>query len=385
MINLTEIYVANGTGMFLLLFLLFVRVKSPKKKQLSTNLFLLMVLATFVATLSELIAFVFDGKPGKVNTVILWVSNFFTLTGAPIVSYIWCLFVEYKLHRNIKRLKARAHILAIPVVLAVALCLTDCFFKTNLVFRITEDNIYERGAFIAISFGILVLYFLTSVLNYFLTNASSSERQFFPIGSFLLPCFLGMIVQALAYGIAVGWLGVAIAFVFVYIQLQTRTAYVDELSGLFNRRYMEQYVNGFMPRDKSLSLYGIMIDVNGFKRINDTWGHSMGDDAIITLSNILAESAEAKDAVTRFAGDEFIILSTGKDDSCINDLFDRINKRVDAFNSATPKPYKFSLSMGYGKYRPGEETLDEFLKEIDDAMYVAKEKFYKNHENERRS
>lgn len=229
-----------------------------------------------------------------------------------------------------------------------------------------------------------MLYFAMSVINYMMTNAIASERQFFPVFSFLFPCILGMVFQSMSYGIALGWLGVSIALVFVYIQLQTQTNYVDSLSGLFNRRYMEQYVSGFDPHGKSVALYGVMIDVNGFKKINDTWGHTMGDDAIVTLASILAESADVADVVTRFAGDEFILLSKCENEESIQKLFERINKGVENFNASTTKPYKFSLAMGYGKYRPGEESVDEFLKEIDEAMYVVKEDFYRNSKNERR-
>lgn len=385
MLNLTEICVANGTGIFLISFLIFVRRKKVNKASISDRLFSLMLAISLAALIGELGAFVLDGRAGTWHHILLRITNFITLIGSPAVAYLFSLYVEFRMHRNVKRLRKRITVFSIPFFVDLIICLADCFFNLGLVYLINENNEYERGLLIPLALSIILFYFASSVINYFLINSKASERQFFPVISFLLPCFLGMAIQALFYGIAVGWLGVSIAFVFMYIQLQTESGYVDSLSGLFNRRYMEQYVSGFMPRDKSVSLYGVMIDVNGFKKINDTWGHTMGDDAIVSLGKILSETAGEKDVVTRFAGDEFILLTKCSDEISVHRLLSRINGEIEAYNRTTQKPYKFSLSMGYGKYRPGEESVDEFLKDIDDAMYKVKEAFYRQSNNERRA
>lgn len=67
--------------------------------------------------------------------------------------------------------------------------------------------------------------------------------KFFPIFSFIIPCMIGTIIQGLCYGLATGWLSVSIAYVFISFQIQNFNAYVDETSGLFNKKYLNYYID----------------------------------------------------------------------------------------------------------------------------------------------
>ena len=105
---------------------------------------------------------------------------------------------------------------------------------------------------------------------------------------------------------------VAVALIFVQMQSYAESLYMDELSGLYNRRYF----NAVLAEKKIAShksLYGIMMDVNDFKCINDNLGHSTGDKAICTLGNILIRSIPDDGMAIRYAGDEFIVLLSGVD------------------------------------------------------------------------
>ena len=77
--------------------------------------------------------------------------------------------------------------------------------------------------------------------------------------------------------------------VFIHIQLQNINTFVDETSGLFNRKYMNFYLEK-AHKTNPRQLYGIMMDVNDFKKINDRYGHSMGDRAIREIGKILSAS-----------------------------------------------------------------------------------------------
>lgn len=81
------------------------------------------------------------------------------------------------------------------------------------------------------------------------------------------------------------WLSIALALIFMQIQSHTEILYVDELSGLYNRRYLNALLEDRNINRKSL--YGIMMDINDFKHINDKYGHDVGDQAIRTIGSLL--------------------------------------------------------------------------------------------------
>ncbi len=100
-------------------------------------------------------------------------------------------------------------------------------------------------------------------------------------------------LQGAFYGMAFGWLSVAIAFVFVDSQTRSLRGYTDELSGLFGRQ-VHELLSGAHLRTQEKDVYGIMMDVNCFKEINDTYGHAEGDRAIQEIGHILSGALGGK-------------------------------------------------------------------------------------------
>ncbi len=118
-----------------------------------------------------------------------------------------------------------------------------------------------------------------------------------------------------------------------------------------------------------------MMDINLFKKINDTYGHTVGDDAIRTTAVLLSEWVDISDTVIRFAGDEFIIICTNREEQAVVQLINDIKTKLSEYNHARKKPYELSFAMGYAQYSPAYANLDEFLRDMDQKMYEDKEAF----------
>ncbi len=149
---------------------------------------------------------------------------------------------------------------------------------------------------------------------------------------------------------------------------------MDELSGLYNRRYF----NAVLAEKKIAShksLYGIMMDVNDFKCINDNLGHSTGDKAICTLGNILIRSIPDDGMAIRYAGDEFIVLLSGVDTERVLATMEEINRNLSRFNESGTEPFHLSVSMGYTEFGT-EDDAETFLMHMDEKMYEEKRKYH---------
>ena len=92
---------------------------------------------------------------------------------------------------------------------------------------------------------------------------------------------------------------------------------------------------------------------------------------------LLSGWVDVSDTVIRFAGDEFIIFCTNRDEQGVVDLISDIRKRLTEYNRTAKKPYELSFAIGYAEYSPEYVSLDEFLRDMDQKMYEDKEVFRK--------
>lgn len=367
MINIPEILVANGTGVILVLFLLLYRIRIAQTNQFDEKAYNFLLIVTFIATINETLSFIIDARPGFIFYILQYISNTICTDASVIVGYCWCLFVEYHIYRNTNRIKKKSRILAIPLIITTILLIIN-LFGNGIIFSISEKNKYMRGLFSYAVYVAVFFYYIESIWTVKTTKNDSILVEFFPIYYFVVPCMIGTIIQGLFFGIAVGWLCVAIAFILIYIEFQISNSFIDDLSGLYNRKYMNHYLNK-LQNAKNKHVYGFLLDVNDFKVINDTYGHLSGDRAIIHIGKILQNTIGNGCVAIRMGGDEFVIFANFKTNEEALVLKKRIEQNVRQFNIHSKEPFHLSFSIGIAKYSGNIET---FLSSMDDSMYEAK-------------
>ena len=153
------------------------------------------------------------------------------------------------------------------------------------------------------------------------------------------------------------------------MSLQNELSYIDPLTKLYNRNYLDQMLNDISRKKRSAG--GIMIDLDYFKSINDRFGHTVGDEALIDAARIIRHSLPAKGLAIRFAGDEFIILMLTDKEQDLIQIEEKLRKALKEFNSTEQKPYQLSFSIGHSMYQPDVST-DNFLNQMDNQMYEEK-------------
>ena len=373
--NIPEILVANGTGAVLVSFLLLLRVRGESKNSVGTELFCRILVVTLLAQATETISFLLDGVPGAASRFWLYLTNT-VCTGATVcVGYAWCLYVDFRVYRSIGRLRRRHLLLGAPL-LALLVLLVANLFGTGWIFSISADNVYHRGPLNILLYLLLFGYYAESVWQVHKAKRDGVTVEFFPVYYFVVTCAVGTLLQGAFYGMAFGWLSVAIAFVLVDSQTRSLRGYTDELSGLFGRKYMN-YCLDRIHATQEKDVYGIMMDVNDFKKINDRYGHSMGDRAIREIGKILSASLPEDAVAIRMAGDEFIILLSRGNGKMLEDTRAAIEDGLRHFNQTTPAPFKLSITKGLVRYK-GRST-ESLLNEMDQKMYAEKKAYHQEH------
>ena len=127
-----------------------------------------------------------------------------------------------------------------------------------------------------------------------------------------------------------------------------------------------------------------MVDLNKFKKINDNYGHSEGDTALIIVADLLRKSFSEYGVVTRYAGDEFVVMLNTTDEQLVQKLIEDAKRNFEEENKANSRPYQLSASMGYAICDLREDTIDDFMNRIDRQMYQDKLEYYKKNDRRKR-
>jgi diguanylate cyclase (GGDEF)-like protein len=158
-------------------------------------------------------------------------------------------------------------------------------------------------------------------------------------------------------------------------QAYAQAAVIDPVSGLFNRRYFQTRLEEELQRAirQASSVGLLMVDLDGFKSINDRFGHVAGDLVIRDISEILRRSVRIFDVCTRFGGEEFAVMMPGGTLESAGAIAERIRHRVEAYHRSEPdlRDMRVTASIGVAVSPPGA-TARELIERADRALYHAK-------------
>jgi len=158
------------------------------------------------------------------------------------------------------------------------------------------------------------------------------------------------------------------------LNIVTNHANRDFLTGLYNRRYfflnMQDYIGEI---EESAEKFAVaMLDIDHFKKVNDTYGHDVGDKVIVHLSEILTSSTNYNDMVARFGGEEFCIVLKNVNQFSAIDIFSRLKDEVQntAVYAEDGKEIRFTVSIGVTM--SSEDSLEDAIAQADMMLYNAK-------------
>ena len=159
-----------------------------------------------------------------------------------------------------------------------------------------------------------------------------------------------------------------------YFEQARRMAFVDGLTGVYNRRYFEQRILEELERAARYSggLAVLMLDIDLFKRVNDEFGHLLGDEVLRQLSTILTQQLRKVDVVCRYGGEEFSILVPQTTGEHAMGVAEKLRKVIEDWSfPGVPRPV--TVSIGVADFPENGATRDELVKAADAALYAAKQ------------
>ncbi len=355
-----------------LLVILFSIINSAYLIVRSHKVFLGLVLSILLLLVLEIVTRKVNGLSyewafylNNVSNVLLYIVN-------PFPTLFWLFYFHIQIHDEESKMPGYVRFFIFLVIIHAFLAILSPFW--GIFFHVDRFNIYHRGQY----------YFITAILDNcsilipllilpFHRREISAFRFFILLIFPLIPGIAG-IIQIIDYNLTTIWSSTTLSILLVFVNLQNRLVNQDHLTGLANRRQIDHYLSTRIREaacGESFSL--LMIDLDGFKKINDQFGHVVGDEALETTAAIISSTLRKDDFVGRYAGDEFIIVLSGVDKESVEATVNRLKKAAENFNLHGEKVYGLKFSIGYYIYDSGNpETLKELTDKIDAHMYLDK-------------
>src|SRR4029077_276762 len=159
-----------------------------------------------------------------------------------------------------------------------------------------------------------------------------------------------------------------------YVERVKQLAYLDGLTGIFNRRFFELRIMEEIERARryGTGMSVIMADIDHFKRLNDEFGHLLGDEVLRQVSSLFHQQVRKIDVVCRYGGEEFAILLTQTKKEQALTVAEKLRKIVEGWQF-TGAPRTVTISAGVASYPEHGTVPDDLIRGADSALYAAKQ------------
>ncbi|MBR1560561.1 MAG: GGDEF domain-containing protein, partial [Clostridia bacterium] len=262
----------------------------------------------------------------------------------------------------------------IPLIVPIAGVIVNLW--THHIFEINAEGLYVRHKWFQFEMAYLVivsLFFSAPLLGRVEREYEPSRRSHLRLtASFTLCLVLAWLLSHFGERVPVICVCVIVELLCLYVDTSARQISMDKLTQVNNRQNLLGFLE-YKLQNHLASMFLLMIDVDYFKDINDTYGHLEGDEALILVSSVLKSACadyHRRPYIARYGGDEFIILLEGtreEADGLCKAINDTLRERCAALN----KPYTLTLSIGIGRWSPDMEPKD-FIAAADSQLYDIK-------------
>jgi len=370
----TILYVEINVVSIAVLFLLLHNMRKYKTRIISTDhrIFKLYMIFLIGILIFDTGMWYFDGKGTPFSIWLNLISTVCYYVVSPLLGLTWLVYTDIKVFESKAGLKKRMRIYVIPFIINAVFSIVS--IMTGWLFWIDDHNVYHRGdlflIMILVAFIYLAVSFAFAVWNVRKNGCAENKSVQFHLVAFPTLLVGVSIVQVLMFGLSIIWVTCMLLCVSIYINIQNGEITMDHLTGLYNRRQMDDlFRHKINSLGKNRIMFAVMMDLDDFKATNDTYGHQAGDRVLVCFAQLLRKSCRGTDDfIFRMGGDEYLIIGEMSKEPQVELLVKRIEKQVEAHNESNPAACHISFSMGSAILKQGE-SLEDMIASADRKMY----------------
>lgn len=272
----------------------------------------------------------------------------------------------------------KRRLIYIPVIISTLVIVIA--YIADPLFWINEQNELNI-LYYPLMFAVPSLYlwagFILSIKYAIRSESKSQRRRFLVIGSIPVAVMAFGMIQVVALNAPTFCFGCTVMWLFFYLENMQTMISVDDLTHLNNRGQINRYLEQ-IHFNKDIRVIIMMVDINKFKDINDTYGHAEGDRALVIVSEALRQTCEQIKAsvfLGRYGGDEFtIVIKNPEKDILPEHLVEAIHEILSQKRAENQLPYELNVSIGYDVIRDSNDDANECLKRADKNLYLDKQR-----------
>jgi|GEM_PF-1333449 len=297
-----------------------------------------------------------------------------------LVMFFWLFFVGEQTYgtRDRKRFSRFLPLLLLPIIASGLITMTTCF--NGCIFSFDAEGHYIQGPLYILFLAIPYIYVILSTVDIALDFRTIKNRQdkksSIMLFAFIIFPTLGVLVGYFFTELPAIWPMFTFALLIVFFNLQNEQMSMDGLTGINNRRRFDNYLDEKLEKakDDGSAICLIMSDLDEFKKINDTFGHNTGDEALKETADILMEICNGnKTFFARYGGDEFAIIHNVANETEAKEFLKEIRTAFESKAKKENTEYKLSLSTGMGfTSLQNLKGAAELIKEADHNLYKEK-------------
>jgi len=378
--NTMEIWLKITINFICSQFALIMLVKIANKKEKHLNdykLFKIMLITICVLLLAHSLALFTNGTIEGTKHIILGICMFILFPTTAFMTMIYAIYIEIITSKITRHTKYYISLYSIPFILSVGLNTASEY--TGWFFFFDDNGCIQKGPYLAVPIIISFSYIFAAMLTVVKRRKQLNRSEFFNLLSIPLPMFIAGTIQSYVQEIPILLPGCVLSLFLIFSIIQERRLSFDHLTGAYNRQKLDEFLEIMIENTSSTGkkFSALLADVNKFKSINDTYGHTEGDKALIAVVDTIKSEIRNNDFLARYAGDEFVVLFPNCKEAELANIIDRIHQKF-ALRTSLENKYPLSISIGADSFRTGVDIdAEQFIKRLDALMYQNKKEFHK--------
>ncbi|MEG2460607.1 MAG: GGDEF domain-containing protein [Clostridia bacterium] len=296
----------------------------------------------------------------------------FAILNTSIIATTLALFIFKYDEKNNEHINSfLLAILLAPAIITFCILVSNSY--TSNVYTIVDKNIIIKGSMFYLT-NIFTVASIGITLVYLIIKKESFAKSDFTVLLYLILCTLTLIFLRINVPqINILWTVTAFNLAMMFLLLQKQIAEYDSLTRAYSRRVFDTFIeNKIAKSDKQAVFSAMFIDLDGFKEINDNFGHSEGDLVLRKFVELIYIAVGKKAKVVRYGGDEFLVYFEATTKELLNSYVLNIAKEINKYNESSGKNYNIKYSLSSEIYTKKFKSFDQFLRNLDNNMYKSK-------------
>jgi len=356
--------------------LMLVKIANKKERHLRDyKLFKIMLITICVLFLAHSITLLTNGNKTGLLHILLGICLFILFPATSFMTMSYAIYIEIITNKFSRYMKYWILLYLIPFL--VSIILNTISEYTGWFFYLDYTGNIKKGPYIAVPILISFSYIFVAMLTIVKRRRQMNRSEFINLISVPLPMFIAGTIQSYVQEVPILLPGFVLSLFLIFSNIQERRLSFDHLTGAYNRQKLDEFLDMMIENTRCTgrNFSALLADVNKFKSINDTYGHTEGDKALIAVVETMKAEIRNNDFLARYAGDEFVVIFPDCKEIEIANIIKRINQRFSVLSEKNK--YPLSISIGSSSFNTEFDTDSEkYIKRLDDLMYKNKKEFH---------